>query len=156
MFQSLPAGVVAVPPLGHGLRCNCTKGGACNDPAVVQTAPGVLFCGACALLDQKGAQALKAAQDRVAAFSAPNNPSGMTWGASGGPSNAVGVSGVGRGSANREPEKVACHSFSFLKGRAFEDPKEVKDGFTQAVADGLRGCAAILGECKCSTIDVER
>jgi hypothetical protein len=66
----------------------------------------------------------------------------------------VGVSGVGHGSANRE--QVAYHSFSFLKGRAFEDPKEVKDGFTQAVADGLRGCAAILGDSNCSTIDVER
>jgi hypothetical protein len=99
MLQSLPTGVVAVPPLGDGLRCNCTKGGvtggACNDPAVVQTWPGVLFCGACARLDQRGSQALKVAQDRVAAFSAAANPGGRTWGSSGGPSNALTVSGEG-------------------------------------------------------------
>jgi hypothetical protein len=80
----------------------------------------------------------------------------MTWGSSGGPSNALNVSGEGRGPASREPEKVACHSFSFLKGRPFDDPKDVKDGFNQAAADELRGCAAILGDCKCSTTDVER
>ena len=120
MMQGLLAGAVAAPPLAGGLRCNCTRGGvtggACNDPAVVQTQPGAFFCGACARLDQKASQALKVAQGRMAALSAATNPGGMTWGASGGSTNAVDVSGAGRGSASRESEGASCHSFSFLKG----------------------------------------
>jgi hypothetical protein len=63
---------------------------------------------------------------------------------------------VGQKPTSRKPEEVAYHSFSFLKGRPFEDPKELKDGFGQVAADALRGCAAILGEGKVSTVDLER
>jgi hypothetical protein len=80
----------------------------------------------------------------------------MNWGTGGGSSNVLDVSGVGQKPTSRKPEGVVYHSFSFLKGRPFEDPKELKDGFGQGAADALRGCAAILGDCKCSTADLER
>jgi hypothetical protein len=101
-------------------------------------------------------QALKAAQGRVIAFSAVKNPAGMAWRASGGPADVVDVSGTGRGSAIQELEGASYHSFSFLKGRAFDGPKELKDGFNQGAADALRGCAAILGDCACAAKDVEQ
>jgi hypothetical protein len=46
------------------------------------------------LIDQEATAALKAAQNRVIAFSAVNNPAGLAWGSSGGPLEVVDVSNV--------------------------------------------------------------
>jgi hypothetical protein len=43
---------------------------------------------------QEATAALKAAQNRVIAFSAVNNPAGLAWGSSGGPLEVVDVSNV--------------------------------------------------------------